>query len=164
MKFYSKKLGEFEFHQENIIYFPLGIPGFDYFKRYILLSKKNIPYFYFLHSIENDNLMFILTNPFLFIKEYSFKLSDEDLYFLEIKESIEFGKNVFVFSIVTIDEKVKKFSLNLKAPVIINLDKKIGKQVILYDHNYPIKYEIDFNQKENPIEKEVKINIASPLN
>ena len=148
MKFYSNKLGEFDFHQEKIIYFPFGIPGFDTFKRYIILTKKNIPYFYFLHSIEDKNLMFILTNPFLFKKNYSFKLSDEDLYFLEINDPVEFGKNVFVFSIVTIREKEKKFSLNLKAPVIINLEKKIGKQVILYHHDYPIRYEIDFRRKD----------------
>ena len=160
MKFFSSRFGEFEFKQENIIYFPFGIPGFDNFKRYILLTKKNIPFFYFLHSIEDENLMFILTNPFFFLKDYSFKLSDEDLYFLEINDIKNIEKEIFVFSIVTIKDKTKKFSLNLKAPVIINLLKKIGKQVILYEDDYPVRYELDFsNQKKEP-EQKFNIDLA----
>ena len=135
MKFHSSRFGEFEFKQENVIYFPFGIPGFDNMKRYILLTKENIPFFYFLHSIEDENLTFILTNPYFFLKDYSFKLSNEDIYFLEIDDIDKLGKEIFVFSIVTIKEKTKKFSLNLKAPVIINLEKKIGKQV-----KCPMKY------------------------
>ncbi len=148
MKFFSSRFGEIEYNPTNVVYFPFGIPGFDKFKRYVILSKKNIPYFYFLHSIEVENLMFILTNPFIFLPDYNFKLSDGDLYILEIEDSSKFGKDVFVFSIVTINNEEKKFSLNLKAPIIINLEKKIGKQVILYENDYPIKYELDFNKKK----------------
>ncbi len=151
MKFISSRLGEIEYDPNKVIYFPLGIPGFDKFKRYILLSKENFPYFLFLHSVENKDLMFILTDPFIFVKDYSFKLSDDDIYFLEIKNKFDIGKNILIFSIVTIREKIKNFSLNLKAPILINIEKKIGKQVILYNDNYPIRFHFDFSDKSEKV-------------
>ena len=163
MKLFSTKLGEFEFNEENVLHFPLGIPGFDSQKKFILVTKKNIPYFYFLQSVEDENLMFILTDPFIFYDDYSFQLTDEELLFLKIKNKIEFGKDVFVFSIVTIKGNEKKFSLNLKAPVIINFREKIGKQVILYDYNYPVRFEIDFNKKNRKIVDNVNFKIAQAI-
>ena len=148
MNFFSKRVGEFEYDENKIIEFPQGIPGFDDFKKFVILIKENLPYFLILHSIENENLMFILTDPFLFLKDYSFELSDEELEFLELNKNSKLGKDFIVLSIVTVRQEVKNFSLNLKAPIIINLKKKIAKQVILYDYDFPIRYHINFKNKE----------------
>ncbi len=158
MEFYSSRLGKFNYTEDKIIFFPFGIPGFDDFKKYVLLSKESFPFFYFLHSIENKDLMFVVTDPFIFVKEYSFEISDEDLKILKLSDRAIINKDFVVFSIVTIHPEIKSFSLNLKAPVVINLNENIGEQLILYDYDYPIRYHINYSSQKSIIHPNKKID------
>ncbi len=140
MKLNSSRFGEIEIKEDLIIFFPEGIPGFQEFKRYAILKKEDNDMFAFLHSVENPNLMFIITNPYFITFDYEFKISDEDCNLLEIeKNNIH---DLGVFSITKID-KNKNVFINLKAPVCINFKKKIGKQIILYNYNYSHQFKLE---------------------
>ncbi len=140
MKIFSTRFGEIEIKDNSTIFFPEGIPGFQDFKNYVLLRKEDNDMFCFLHSTDTPDLMFILTIPYLVLFDYEFNIPTEDCNLLEIEEkNLE---DVGVFVITKID-KNKNIFINLKAPVCINFEKKIGKQIILYNSDYSHQFKLE---------------------
>ena len=54
------------------------------------------------------------------------------------KDKVE--KQLLDFVIVTIPEDPSKMTANLQGPVIINIEKKLGKQAISINEKYDVKY------------------------
>ncbi|MCD4712428.1 MAG: flagellar assembly protein FliW [Clostridiales bacterium] len=137
----TEHLGEIEFQKEDIIHFPKGIPGFEEEKEFIVVLTGDIDFpFTYLQSVKSNDLAFIVTDPFLFIENYDFELSDEDADFLSITNEEQID-DITVYTIVTIPEDVDQTTVNISAPIIINLKEKIGKQVILREYDemkYPL--------------------------
>ncbi|MCT4605033.1 MAG: flagellar assembly protein FliW [Marinisporobacter sp.] len=133
----TKHFGEIEIDKEKIIIFEEGILGFEDIKKYtiILNQDKDVP-FHWLQAIDEPNLAFVITNPFLFRKNYDFYIKDQVVDALGIKKEEE----MMIFSIAVVPEDFKKMTINLKAPLIINTNNKKGKQIVLDTDEYPLKY------------------------
>lgn len=138
MEIQTKYLGHITINEEDIIHFQNGIPGFNHEQKFVVLDLPGNPLFQILQSVSTWNIAFILTNPHQFYHHYSFELDDNTLENLLIKAEEE----VAVFTIVTLKKPFETSTINLKAPVIINIQKKYGKQVILNDEEYPTKASI----------------------
>lgn len=68
--------------------------------------------------------------------DYNPLVYDDDLESLgEVKED-----NLLIYNIVVIPQTVSKMSVNLKAPIVINLTTKKGKQMVVKNEDYPVKY------------------------
>src|SRR3989304_2604800 len=78
--------GEVEIDEDKIIRFPQGIPGFADSKRYIILDHPNGPDVPFkcLHSVDDADLAFVITDPLLFNCDYNPDLDEDDLKELDI--------------------------------------------------------------------------------
>jgi len=124
-------LGEVEYLEKDIILFEEGLYGFGGMKEFILLLNpvEELP-FHYLQSIEDERLSFVVTSPFIFIKNYEFDLSDTVIE----KMRIEAAEDMDIFSIVTIPEKLEETTINLKAPIIVNKSNKKAKQCILNEN------------------------------
>ncbi len=146
----TKHFGEIEVDEKGIIDFRGGLPGFEKIKKYILLtnSDKESP-FKWLQSIEEKNLAFAVIDPFVIKKDYDIEVSDETVENLDIENL----KDVMVLSIVVIPEDISKTSINLKAPLIINVNRKKGMQVILDTDLYTVRhYIVEELRKQEVIE------------
>jgi flagellar assembly factor FliW len=141
MKLATLRFGEIDVEEEKIIFFPQGVPGFEKESRYIMLQPEESIPFSFMQSVEDGELAFIITNPFLFFPDYQFDLPEP----VEEELQVESEADVMIFSIVSVNEQENEFSLNLLAPVVINLSGKLGKQVILHNAGYHTKHLISFN-------------------
>lgn len=136
MKIATKYHGEKVIKEKEVITFPQAIPGFPEEKEFVLLPLDEESQFIVLQSIENQQLAFVLSNPFTFFKEYDFTLEDHIVELLELESE----EDIQVFSILTVQDPFEKTTANLQAPVVINSKKKIAKQVILNDPNYHTKH------------------------
>lgn len=141
MDIQTKYLGKVSFKPSAIIQFPNGIPGFNDEKQFIMLELPGNPVFQILQSVSTEGIAFILTNPYHFYQQYSFELDEATLENL----SIQTREDVAVFSIVTLKQPFETSTINLKAPLIINLRENYGKQLILKSENYPTKASITPN-------------------
>lgn len=128
----TKQLGIIEYLEENIITFNSGLPGFEDEKQFIICPSDNDSPFAYLQSVNNTDLAFILANPFNFFSDYQFELDDNTKEELAIS-NIE---DVATWGIISIVDDLKKASINLKAPIIINVNSKKGKQYIIHEINY----------------------------
>lgn len=143
MKITTKYHGIKEYNDKDIISFNKGIPGFEGLKKFILFSVEENELFSILHSIEDAEIGIVLTSPFTNFKDYEFKLSDDKIEDLKITDS----KEVLVLNTVTLSSTLEDITINLKAPIVININTKLGEQIILDNEKYMIK---------QPLFKEVK--------
>lgn len=146
MKLMTEHLGEIDYQAEDQISFKEGIPGFESEKTFVLIPSGDdaLP-FHYLQSTASPDLAFVVTDPFLFHPGYDFNLPDGEAHDLEF-DSDEDLKSLLVLSIVTIPEVVEQATMNLAAPVIINMKSKKGKQVLLSEYD-AFKYPLFQEQK-----------------
>jgi len=135
MQLNTKYHGTKEYNEKDVITFNKGIPGFEGLKKFILFSIEENEMFYILHSIENEEIGIILTSPFTKFKNYEFNLNNEKLEVLKINSP----EDVLVLSTVTLDSNIENITINLKAPLIINKNEKLGEQIILDNESYLVK-------------------------
>ncbi|XXM72052.1 flagellar assembly protein FliW [Lysinibacillus sphaericus] len=143
MKINTKYHGEIEVNKKDILMFEQGIPGFAEEKGFVLLPLPENDWFHILQSVSTPQLGFVVTDPFLFTKEYDFELEAGSVDFLGLTSE----KDVKVLTILTMKEALNESTANLQAPIIINLASNKAKQVILNNTNYKIKHFI-FAQPE----------------
>lgn len=136
MELITKYHGIKEYEDKDIIHFKKGIPGFENLKKYIVFQVEENEIFSILHSIEEQSLGLVVTSPFNVIKNYEFSLDDNTIEELAIKEE----GDVLVLSTVTLSSKVEAITVNLKAPIVINIKEGLGEQIILDKEEYSIKY------------------------
>jgi flagellar assembly factor FliW len=135
MKLQTKFEETVEINESNIINFEQGIPGFEDKKKFVLMPIDGTP-FSVLQSVTSEALAFVTANPFVFFKDYDFELSTSVQEQLLIKNN----NDVFVQVILTVADLFEKSTANLQAPIIINKEKNIGKQVVLTDSKYQTRH------------------------
>ncbi|MGM0370368.1 MAG: flagellar assembly protein FliW [Bacillota bacterium] len=137
MKIETTRFGEIDIVEERIVEFVVGPYGFEEQMQYTLLADEESPFFW-LQSISEPDLAFVVTEPWIFCEDYEFELGDEIKSKLKLKDK----ENVTVLNMVVIPENKRQTTMNLKSPIIINQENKLAKQIILEEEDYPIKYRI----------------------
>ncbi|NEY72259.1 flagellar assembly protein FliW [Bacillus mesophilus] len=138
MRLETRYHGEQEIDENEIILFEKGIPGFLEEKKFVLLPYSDDSVFFILQSALTAGLAFVIADPFIFFKEYDFTLEDQVVHSLELTAE----ENVAVYVILTVQDPFQKTTVNLQAPVVINIEKRLGKQVILTGTDYHTKHSI----------------------
>jgi flagellar assembly factor FliW len=127
MKIKTLQFGEIEYDENLIVKFADGILGFEQMKDFLLI-KMDDDIFYWLTSVDNPDIIFPLIGIRLIDPEYVEKPDNE------------------AFGIVKLDKDPSNITVNLKAPVYINHDRKEGFQIILDNDKYPLTYKL-FNEE-----------------
>lgn len=141
MKAQTRYFGEIDIEDGKIIELSRGMIGFPELTHYALIfdeekgsDKANIMW---LQSMDDGDIAFPVINPALVKDDYNPTVSDDVTDTLgELTQD-----NTFILVTVSVPQKIEDFSVNLKAPIIINSDTNKGVQMIVED-NYPIKYKV----------------------
>lgn len=123
--------------RNKIITFSAGLPGLPAeLTRFELAALADDSPFFFLQSLQDENVGFILINPFAFFCTYEFDLPDEETEALGVFTS----RQVTVFCIVNASRGIKNATVNLLAPVVINTASGAARQAVLVDERYGIRH------------------------
>lgn len=147
MMIQTKYLGETSISDNKILTFDKGLPGFEEESEFILLDISDEVVFQILQSVQSPELAFFVVNPYYFFEGYEFKLNEPTIEALDIKDE----NDVVVLTVMTLKEPFSDSTINLKAPLIINLANRRGKQYILEEANYSMRAEIPQKQVESGI-------------
>lgn len=146
MKLHTKNFGEIEIDEQKIIDFPEGLLGFEEEKQFVIINAEDEESpFQWLQSVTNPDLAFVIINPFFVYPNYDIIIPKTAQKKLKIKEQ----KDVSLYSIVVVPENIEKMTANLLGPIIININEKLGKQVILDDNKYSTKHYVFKQNLEN---------------
>jgi len=146
MKIKKARLEEIEGRDKHLISFRKGILGFEDDKQYVLLpaDETGESPFFFLQSAENAEVRFLLLDAFSFFQGYDVRLEEAVIEKLEIEQP----EDVLVLTTVTAQGDLHQATTNLKAPLVINLKKQMGMQIVLDRKHYKIKQPLfERNQK-----------------
>ena len=133
------KFGELTVDKNNIFEFVSPIIGFNNLKKYTIVDYKPDSPFKWLQSMEDMELAFPVTLCSFFGIDYKFDIPDEEADKLEIENA----DDVFVCNIANIpSENPQGATINMLAPVVINLQNKKAMQIILKNTDFQVRYKL----------------------
>jgi flagellar assembly factor FliW len=149
----TTRFGEVDIDDDKIIKIPESILGFTE-KRFILLLPDNSGQFFWLQSVDNPALAFVVTDPVLLIQDYEVKLTSAEYKKLKLTPESE----VILLSLVTMAQNVMDITINLQGPIVVNPEKMSAKQIVLEDGKYKTKHPLFANPDllEPPLKHAVK--------
>jgi flagellar assembly factor FliW len=142
------RFGPIEVSTDEIISVPSGILGFPEDQNFCLVDPGDDTLILWFQSLSNPLLAFPVIEPRTFKSKYVVRLSAAELRELRLSSIGEAS----VFTILTIPSNLPEMTANLKAPLVINVRERVGKQVVLQENDQPIKY---------PIFKELRARVLS---
>src|SRR5690606_4801660 len=135
MKIQTKYHGEVEIAEDTIIKFAKGIPGFPDESKFTLLPLPDLTNMSVMQSVATPGLAFVVADPYTLFSPYEFALDDNTVEELEVVSP----EDVSALVILTVQDPFEKSTANLQAPIVMNIKKNKGKQVILNDEKYKTK-------------------------
>ena len=138
MSFFTRRFGDIEVPEEKVIRFTDGIPGLECMRRSILIKVEETLPFYWIQSVEDGDVALPVINPLIMDDSYS--PSVEDSIFDELELDKE--EDLLVVNVAVIPQDISKMTANMAAPLLINIQKNIGKQVILDNSAYQMRVPI----------------------
>lgn len=141
MKAETRLFGAVDIADEKIITLENGMIGFPELNHFALIfdeeKEQKTETIMWLQSMDDGDIAFPVMMPHIVKEDYSPNVSDELIAPLgELTE-----ENTYILVTVTVPKKVEDFTVNLKAPIVINMDTNKGVQVIVED-DYPVKFRV----------------------
>lgn len=143
----TSRFGVLSVDEQRLMTFPRGLLGFPSYQQFALVQTGEGNYFFWLQSVEDPNLAFVVTDPTTFFKDYEVPMRDETLGDLEFSD-LKFAQ-VFV-----ICNKIGDWLTgNLLGPIIVNSEKRIAQQVVLTEKKWTTRQPLLRLTAEVPLAK-----------
>lgn len=148
MRIDTQRFGTLRFNADQLFLFPNGLIGMETLRQWALISDPENPSVAWLQSASRGDRAIALISPRVFFHDYRVHVTRRDLAAL----SMQPGADVFVLT--TVSGHVGKLTTNLRAPILLNLDRRLGCQVIT-DDDQPIRQDL-------PLQTESSTSHQSP--
>lgn len=127
--------GEIDIDKSQVIHFQDGLPGFEDMKDFVILNNYDtddpVP-FMWLQSTQDSTLAFVVTIPFFMRPDYEFEIPNDICSRLDLKDPSQAG----IYSICKIGGSIDSMTVNLRSPIIVNVENKQAVQLVLTDTRY----------------------------
>ena len=135
--------------RDNSIYFKEGLFGFETCKRFFPVAvEKDSDAVLILQSMEDDNISFVLMNPFILKEDYAPEIPEDELK--ELGEAEEKDYSWYVLCVAR--TPAEKSTVNLKCPIVVNTVTHRAKQVILDKREYGFRHTLgELTRREKKI-------------
>lgn len=136
MKIRTRFLGEVEINEDDIFVFQDGILGFEESRKFLLLDIPENDSFRVLQDAERESVSFVVADPWKFEAGYDIDIPDEEL----LKVNIRKQEQLAVLGIVTLSDEFVHSTLNLMAPLVMNTNSRLGRQIVLNSSAYTTRH------------------------
>lgn len=150
IKVKTTRFGEIEVAEAETIKLPNGLIGFPELKKFILLDHDKDSPFKWLQSLDDGSIAFVLINPLLFKSDYTVEVTEAEVSDLELTTE----QDAVISVIITMPSNPQNMTANLKAPLIFNLQNRMGKQIILNNSAYTTRHNVMDEMRKNAISLE----------
>jgi flagellar assembly factor FliW len=121
----TTRFGRLEIEHEDLLTFPAGLFGLEECKHWVLLADAQNDALGWLQSTSRPDMAVAVVSPRRFVSSYQVRVSRSELKPLALDEM----RDAKVLVIVGKNER--SITLNLKAPLVINLKLRMGRQVVV---------------------------------
>jgi len=134
MEVRTTRFGVVEIAEDRVISFPKGLLGFGQMKRFCLLEPGSDACFFWLQSLDDPNLAFVVTDPSFFVPDYAVPFREEQMQGLGL-ERVE-DAQVFVI----VNKVDQQLTGNLQGPLVINTLNRTGEQIVLAEKRWTTRH------------------------
>ncbi|MBX3388932.1 MAG: flagellar assembly protein FliW [Phycisphaeraceae bacterium] len=134
MEVRTSRFGTVNIADDRVISFQKGLLGFADCKRFCLLEPAEDACFFWLQSLEDPDLAFVVTDPMIFVPEYSVPIRPEQMAELGLAKLDD--AQVFV----VVNKIDRQLTGNLQGPLVINTLNRTGEQVVLAEKRWTVRH------------------------
>ncbi len=132
----SSRFGELEVPTDRVLYFPQGLIGFPKARRFVILDHRPGSPFKWMLCLEQPDLAFAVVEPGKMVPDY--------------RAPLEFAartlgadpEHIALFVIVTIPSDPTAMTVNLMAPVVVDVRTRKSRQLVLEDGRCDPSYRV----------------------
>ena len=122
--------------KDAVIHFDEGLIGFSEFKDFVLMENESLAPFRLLQSLESPKVGFLVLEATALVNNYHDLVPAREWASL----GIDGGQTKpLAFVIVVIGSSPELSPGNFQAPLLVNYDKMVGKQIILTDSGFSVR-------------------------
>jgi len=135
MQVATDRFGPLKIEEDEVLRFPGGLVGMADLRLWVLLADTENTSLGWLQSAEDPSVAVAVVNPRRFVPDYCLRISHRAIEGLGVEQL----DDAQVLAIVGQHED--GLTLNLKAPLVFNIEKRLGTQVVAKD-DHPIRYKL----------------------
>ncbi len=134
MEVRTTRFGTVNINDDRVITFPKGLLGFPQHTRFCLLEPGEDACFFWLQSMDDPQLAFVVTDPSLFVPDYSVSIRPEQMDDLGLKALEE------AQAFVIVNKVDRTLTGNLQGPLVINTKTRQGEQLVLAEKRWTTRH------------------------
>ncbi len=135
MQINTTRFGRLDVDPKDRLQFPLGVLGLEDCREWILLADAENDALGWLQAINRREVALAVASPRRFVVDYQVRALRSEVQILELSDPRQ------AQVLVIVGKNQRGVTLNLKAPLVINLERRLGRQVIS-NSDYPIQFEL----------------------
>lgn len=132
----SARFGEFDVPVDRVLHFPQGLIGFPRVRRFVILDHRPGSPFKWMLCLEQPDVAFAVVEPGKFVPDYDAPLE------LAARTLGADPADVALFVIVTIPSDPTAMTVNLMAPVVVDVRTRTSRQLVLEDPRCDPSYRV----------------------
>jgi len=140
----SVMFGKLEVEEQFVFEFPIPMLGLEDFNRFALVRPDEGLPFAYLQAVEEASMCLLVADPFTFRTNYEFDLPESELTVLGEPTA----EDISVWVTVSASGELDKATMNLLAPIVLNGNKRLARQIVLHNSGYETKVPLFPAKKE----------------
>lgn len=132
MRIETQRFGNITLDQNQLFLFPAGLIGMETLRDWALLPDLENPTVAWLQSASRGDRALPMISPRAFFPDYRVQVTRRELAGLHMKPGAE------MYVLTTISGHSGKLTTNLRSPILLNLSRRLGCQVIT-DNAQPLQ-------------------------
>lgn len=131
----TERFGDLDVSADRVLSFPDALPGFPEARRFVLVEVPDSEVYFWLQSADDPSLAFLCAIPWPFFPDYAPVVPDDDQEALDLTRE----EDAMVLCMLTVHREEKTITANLLGPVVVNMESRVGRQVVLHSDDYPVQ-------------------------
>ncbi len=132
----TTRFGPIEVADDKIMVFVEGLLGFPGRTRFALIQTNEDPAFFWLQSVDDPTLAFVVCDPLTFVPDYQVPIRRDDVDALRVT-------NLEQTQVLVIVNKVSgNLTANLLGPIVVGTSTLRAKQLVLSDKRYGTRHSL----------------------
>jgi flagellar assembly factor FliW len=122
--------------KDAVIHFDEGLIGFSECKDFVVMENESLAPFRLLQSLDSPEVGFLVLEPTALVNNYYERVPARDWESIGVIGTAK----PLAFAIIVIGQTPETSTGNLQAPLLVNYENMVGKQVILNDSGFSVRH------------------------
>jgi flagellar assembly factor FliW len=133
MRIETQRFGTLQVDERELFLFPQGLIGLETLRQWVLVPDPENPAVAWLQSASRGDRALAMISPRVFVPHYRVHITSRSLEVLQLRQDHR------TYVLTTLSGTPGAVTTNLRAPVIMNLDRRLGCQVVTGD-DQPVQH------------------------